>query len=186
MILNFPENTAIIGNGPKEIGKGSGKIIDSFEFVARMNNFDISNKFIPDYGQKVDFWVTSFNKDIWPREENISRIFCPFDYEHPNWSWKYKAHKPLLERYAEITEFIPPDIFAELFVLHQHPSTGIAFLYWIFKSQGERLDTSNIFGFSHFSPEDIHQYWHHKGENSPGTDHDFDKTERQLFLGMTL
>ena len=51
----------VVGNSPKELGSGNGKIIDSYDVVIRFKNYDITDEFAKDYGSRTDVWVTPFN-----------------------------------------------------------------------------------------------------------------------------
>ena len=69
----------IIGNSPKELGKGSGKKIDSHKLVLRFNDFSTSPDFYKDYGKRTSVWIRGSNdKNIYTMEEkkkHIRKIF---------------------------------------------------------------------------------------------------------------
>lgn len=50
------KSIAVVGNGPSEVGKGSGSEIDSHDVVFRINNYAIDG-YENDYGTKTDIWV---------------------------------------------------------------------------------------------------------------------------------
>ncbi|MCL2704748.1 MAG: glycosyltransferase family 29 protein [Spirochaetaceae bacterium] len=54
------KSIAIVGNGPQQIGKGTGKEIDTHDIVIRFNNFKIAG-YENDYGTRTDIWIRNNN-----------------------------------------------------------------------------------------------------------------------------
>jgi hypothetical protein len=54
------KSVAVVGNGPQEMGKGTGKEIDSHDLVIRFNNFKTAGYEI-DYGTRTDIWARNNN-----------------------------------------------------------------------------------------------------------------------------
>ena len=54
------KSVAVVGNGPQQINKGTGKEIDAHDIVIRFNNFSIEG-YEKDYGKRTDIWVRNCN-----------------------------------------------------------------------------------------------------------------------------
>ncbi len=166
------KNVAIVGNGPSEINSNNGSLIDSFDKVIRMNNFEINDMFINDYGSKVDHWCTNMNASVGTkyREDNFEYVFVPFPAHILN---RHPESKKIYDKYRGITLCIPQSYYNELIALAAklsgkriQPSTGLGMLFWIWK-ENKKLDKEQIFGFSFF--EDLHKEidnWHHYFDDS--------------------
>jgi len=50
------KRVALVGSGPQLRGSGRGAEIDAYDFVMRVNNYDLADKFAVDYGRKVNAW----------------------------------------------------------------------------------------------------------------------------------
>lgn len=71
----------VVGNGGELVGRGLGRVIDSFETVVRCNDFRKSIKHHPgDFGTKTDIIV-------WPRHDEIVSRLCRA-YEARAWITK--------------------------------------------------------------------------------------------------
>ena len=67
----------IVGNSSCETRHGRGVIIDSFDYVARFNNFILAPRYKTDYGTKCNIWVTSFAKDVYLKKSSFEVVCCP-------------------------------------------------------------------------------------------------------------
>ena len=54
------KSVAVVGNGPQQINKGTGKEIDAHDIVIRFNNYKIEG-YEEDYGTRTDIWVRNCN-----------------------------------------------------------------------------------------------------------------------------
>ena len=139
----------IIGNSPKELGKGNGKKIDSHKLVLRFNDFSTSPDFYKDYGRKTSVWIRGSNdKNIYTMEEKKKHIRS-FDLTviraKRDWSNDFRAYM----KANKLPLFIFP-INYEIELsrkLKFSPSTGLLALYYIRKNFG-RIEESRIYGFS--------------------------------------
>ncbi|KAA0911374.1 glycosyltransferase family 29 protein [Pusillimonas sp. ANT_WB101] len=148
LIKENNRNFCIIGNAPTEKGLGSGKKIDSFKVVIRMNNYTLSEP--EDYGTKQTVWLRVANREITADHsgQNQLEIFASNNFAVKRRD-AYQYVYPLFLRETQFTA-IPSGIYQELIrKLDALPSTGLALLYWIFKING-KIPQSQIYGFSHF------------------------------------
>ena len=168
----FPENLAIVGNGPLEIGSKNGKLIDSFDKVARFNNYIVNDKFEVDYGKKTDYWISCFWEDVKTRNENYEKVFLPFALYSPSWS-RHKAffNHEAIRKYWDKMVIMPTDYYKDVKQLMRRvipgcepsPSTGILFLYWLYREQEGYLNPDHVFGFNFFDrKENQHYFADHK------------------------
>lgn len=140
---------AIVGNGPTEVGKGRGNIIDSSDLIIRFNNFANGGEFLEDYGSKTHIWVRGgFYIDI--HRKNIPDL-CGVIISGNNVLYRsLSVDDFLLDNYLSNSNlsFIPPRIYYELIsLLKAQPSSGVAMLYWIYKIKGH-LHRQWLYGFS--------------------------------------
>ncbi|MHA2181426.1 MAG: glycosyltransferase family 29 protein [Promethearchaeota archaeon] len=147
------KDMCIVGNGPIDIKCLNGKIIDSHSCVARMNNYDTGIRFASYVGVKTNIWVTSLYKDINDSGDDVERIFVPLYGED-----RYYFQEKILKKHNEKVEFIPDEYFKELCGLIPNPSTGISFLFWMYKEFG-KIDDDKVFGFSFFNEDLPHHYF---------------------------
>lgn len=64
LVRIFRDRTvAVIGNGPREIGKGLGEEIDGHDIVVRFNNIKVEG-YERDYGSKTTVWVKHMQKTL--------------------------------------------------------------------------------------------------------------------------
>lgn len=57
------KSVAIVGNGPRELGRGLGAEIDGHDIVVRFNNIDLDG-YERDYGRRTDVWVKHMQKTL--------------------------------------------------------------------------------------------------------------------------
>lgn len=60
-------NCIIVGNSPDILGKNKGKLIDSFDRIVRINDFETLG-YEDDIGSKTHIWVTNGSKFRKPRD----------------------------------------------------------------------------------------------------------------------
>lgn len=148
------KSVAIVANSKDGIGSKKGTIIDSHDVVIRMQNFSIELQYQEDFGSKTDLWVTDFRFEIKrqrDRDMEFANILCPIPLNTPQYISKYgidgdHRRRFLLNKY--IDEFIPLEYYVELVKKVSYPSTGLAFLYWVYKEKGIIDYNNDMFGFS--------------------------------------
>ena len=144
-------NLCIVGNAPNELGKGKGKDIDAHKVVIRFNNYSTLNS--EDYGEKETVWVRVANNEIEKKHSKKNKYTI---FAGNNFDLKRKdALQYTLEPYLSRKQYtvIPSEIYQELIKkLGCLPSTGMAFLYWIYKICGP-LSKDQLYGFTYFSNE---------------------------------
>lgn len=147
MIKANPEAFCVVGNGPSELGRGHGALIDSHAIVVRMNSYDLSNA--ADYGTKQTVWVRVPNAEADGDHafRNAFVVIASNQFEYK----RNDADRYMLQPYllgSDLTT-VPPAVFRELIKeLKCLPSTGLAMLYWLYKISGP-IPQERIFGFSH-------------------------------------
>lgn len=160
-MIEAVERICVVGNSGSEIGNGRGKIIDSYDVVFRFNNYSVDDDFSPDYGRKTTHWVTTFAKDIvgYEDKDDISQFYCPLPLYDERFLSRYCFTSiPHYKKYRHKTQFIPLEYFLDLTKVIRNPSTGISFLYWLYRERGS-IDRRDIFGFSFFDQNYRHHYF---------------------------
>ena len=71
--MNKEEEILIIGNGSSVLGTKYGDIIDSYQNVARINNYE-TETFKENVGQKVNIWFNGANKHVRPRKKLPEKV----------------------------------------------------------------------------------------------------------------
>ncbi|MEY8198937.1 MAG: glycosyltransferase family 29 protein [Colwellia sp.] len=144
--IKLSKRVVIVGNSPREIGKGNGKNIDSSDLVIRFNNYPETKEIKVDYGVKCDVWVRSIGSWVDTRDERqfkhvvisgtnlLSRGFNLSHFLHFN------------EIDTEISVFNPQYHYELIEYLKGPPSAGLMLLYIVYRLKGE-LVGSDIFGF---------------------------------------
>lgn len=156
----------VVGNSPKELGSGNGKIIDSYDVVIRFKNYDITDEFAKDYGSRTDVWVTPFNLTQFYRDPaQYKSVCCCIPLTHSRWQKRFPANNinyDLMTKYNNI-EFVPLKTFQQVWDKYEkgQPSSGMTTLYWLYKLTG-KLRKKDLFGFSMFDPKETHHYFSHK------------------------
>ncbi len=148
---NLFDDLAVVENAGNLLERPYGLEIDDHMNVARFNNYDIHN-FRESTGTKTTIWVTSTCTDINPQrlQEFQGPILCPLPRELLG--TRYRVSKAF--EGCDV-EHIDLDMFNEINRACPNPSTGIAFLYWLWCENGP-INPVNVFGFSFF--EGKHHY----------------------------
>ena len=81
-VENFSNNKKIIiiGNGPSVLDKENGKLIDSFDKVARFNTFKNDSEYSKFVGTRTDLWFINA-KNIRTRSPEIIKMMDNVKYE---------------------------------------------------------------------------------------------------------
>ncbi|WP_241623241.1 glycosyltransferase family 29 protein, partial [Rosenbergiella australiborealis] len=159
-------SVAIVGNGPSEIGKGIGYIIDSYDVVVRFNNYQIDN-FSKDYGSKTNVWIRGSGGDDIMLRDDFSKydlIILEADYEH------FPIHfndLDLIEKYIELlsTNCCNFDYNTHIELRRvsglDFPTTGLVAIWSILNIVGK--ENIGLFGFSFLEekPSSINNHYFH-------------------------
>ena len=166
LILN--NRFCVVGNSPKELGAGNGPLIDSYDVVIRFKNYDTSEQYVEDYGQKTDVWSTPFNRTQFYRDPaQYQASLCCLPLYIPRWRLhfgKWNIDYDLLARYEDVIQYVPWKWFEEVWYKYEtgQPSSGIITLYWMYKILGRKLKKEDMFGFGLFDPKTPHHYFNHE------------------------
>jgi hypothetical protein len=76
-------------------------------------------------------------------------------------------------------EIIPSALFLDLLEHIKDPSTGIAFLYWLYRKRG-KIDRDSIYGFAFFDKSIKHHYFNNRKKDLAHNGN----AERELFDKM--
>ena len=182
----FPplEKVAVIGNGPTELGKGTGPHIDSFEGVVRCNNYRLDGEFAKDYGTRTTHWTNAAHACNLPKTNGWDHILIPMPlydkrfYRYPT----TLAHIPQQDHHKIV--YMDYDLYMELFKHLQRPSLGIEVLYWLWRYHGKPLLPQNVFGFTWFDKTQMHEYWdgHIKPDFAKRGEYDHEGAKEKAFF----
>lgn len=168
---------AVVTNAGGLLGKQQGEQIDAWERVARFNNFSTADEFRPDVGSKTDVWISSFYLDISNPRQYFEAVFVPLPRELNR---RYIKRPKLEKLYRDRTTYIPLETFERLREQVPNPSTGLAFVWWMF-SQFGKIDRCQLFGFEFFQPGTRHHY----GDEKTGCHHN-GRLEKNVFEKITF
>lgn len=162
------KSIALVGNGPQQNGRKTGKEIDSHNIVIRFNRFANEEQYKEDLGEKTDIWV-GFNKiPLTIRDtSNISYYILGTDIYNENTT--HEANPDLWDNLYDFIEkggkvlSYPYDIRKEVADLIHIPTSGFLMIYWIKKNKPE-FDKSNCYAFAFLDEnqtQDVGQTWVH-------------------------
>ena len=147
----------IIANGPSTLDNQFGDIIDTFDNVARINNYKTSN-FENCIGSKTTIWFNGANKKLTPRPEFEGKIVVFVPYEILN-----KKEKDVIERTPKRLKLSPDryDLISkekmksyENIANVKRPTTGLNSIMWSL----ENYEKIFIHGFDFFLTGKEHYY----------------------------
>lgn len=140
---------AVVGNSPKEIGKGKGLKIDTSPLILRFNDFSLDSKFHEDYGSKVNVWVRATNDKILYTFDKKLEMMKSLDLVMIRAKSERNKESRIFYKKNNIPfDFFPIKYEQELTHLLGHcPSTGLLTLFYIYRTQGFLIE-ENLFGFS--------------------------------------
>ena len=182
MMTFLSDSLAIVGNGPAQLGKGTGPEIDAHRHVIRMNDWKEGSR-VADYGLKTTAWATTFCSDI-ERRTFAGPIFCTLPLMEERFYSRHARHYPTQPdvlalanclRFGE-AHVIPLGMYEAI----GRVSCGITLLYWIYRERGWSLRGVHTYGFSFFDRLKPHHYWRPSGQCQQ---HDTE-TERRLYALM--
>ena len=169
---------AIVGNGPQELGKGSGPEIDSANLVVRFNTFSTKYPHSQDYGTKTDVWVRMIPHPYvryQAEPEGLSQVMITganrLHRFYSNWEWIYKQIDVLPN-----LGFTPSRPFIELTKqLGNIPTSGLLLAYMTYKEIGP-LPEGTVFGSSFVEGYNEKAVYHASDNHAAMSGrHDFDK-----------
>ncbi len=141
-------NICVIGNGPNELGKKQGTLIDENDNIARFNGAVTEYPFTEDYGRKTN--IVIMNPRYYETQRNnkfgLDFIIISDGNLYSSKNLSLKLHD--LEQYCENICLIPRKLDIQLTQeIGASPSSGLKFLTWLYKIQGQ-VKRKNIYGFS--------------------------------------
>lgn len=151
LIRRNRDNFAIVANGPRQIGLGTGPQIDTKEVVIRLNTGRPNAQFAHDYGWKQNVWVKNQqNYDVkrMDRTPGVERLILSGSnplYRSANCGAYLRE---LLETHENVS--LIPEEFLRLTIARtqRNPSSGIVMLTWLNYLAGGLQDQRNVFGYS--------------------------------------
>jgi hypothetical protein len=147
---------AVVGNGPSELGKGLGELIDAHDMVIRFNNFSTQG-FATDYGCRTDIWARNLRADIEDKSSHVpfEAIILAHDlmgYRIPDKSVLDLLFRDLQHSFQQVSS-IPHAVY-RAFISEAHmtgwesPTVGALIVYYLLKySNAKKID---CYGFSFF------------------------------------
>lgn len=152
---------AIIGNGPSLKDQNLGSIIDEYDYIVRVNNYNITG-FEKDVGHKINLWGTAASEAY----RGIERDIFP---ENTLTFLNRKTRKngrlfELIEKAAERLEISSNQLIMldhsnqmqiEYYSLYPNPCSGLRLIIWL--TQVLKVKVS-IFGFDFFQSTNTHYY----------------------------
>lgn len=152
------DSIVLVGNGPSVLDHTMGRLIDTYPYVARYNNFVI-DKFIDNVGTKTTHWFTT---DVFlPIQEkydieNIYYVTLPrLDYGekfHSFRSYCLEKNKLKVKPFSESAFW-----YIRKEYKYENSSTGLASIVWA----AQTFKNVFIYGFDCFQAEK-----HHYGDNN--------------------
>ena len=141
---------ALVANGQRQTGLGTGPLIDSKNVVIRMNSARPDGRFAADYGWKQNVWVKNTpNYDV-KRLEKLGGIeMVLLSGKNPLY---HEANigpllQELMDTYPSVSSI--PDQFTRqtIAATKRNPSSGLVMLTWLQHLAGELQDQRNVFGY---------------------------------------
>ncbi len=176
---------AIVGNGPTQIGRGTGNVIDSKNVVVRINNGGRSrDAHSIDYGRKQTVWLRSLqNYDIRRvhKIEGINVVLISGSspiYRLANCAEFLKE----IRRVYGIINVVPEEYLrSAIQAIGTNPSSGIVMLTWAKNIVDRLVDQENVFGFS-LNDQKVRQTTHYFRDAPIQSHHTHDwEAERAYF-----
>lgn len=142
---------AVVGNGPQENGLHKGSKIDSYDVVIRMNDYNLSEEYKMDYGEKVTVWSRIPQEDPSLKYNKGAPL-----YRYIAWPiTSFPFESDIVDQYAK--ELNSGDIIISRSNDEQasicrdlgllHPSSGICLIYSV-KKVNPTFSYDDCFGFS--------------------------------------
>ena len=146
----YGKTVAVVGNGPSQLGKGTGPEIDRHDIVIRFNTYTIDETFCSDYGTKISIWApirrhfTCANHDKSRYQMILGHcgMNCPMEY---SWTESLVYFLKNTDVYV-----IPGHVLKELARESRMltPTSGLRVLYWLKKVVKIDRKNLNVYGFT--------------------------------------
>lgn len=151
---------AIVGNSPSLKDSKLGNLIDTYDYIIRVNNYNIVG-YEQNVGTRVDLWATAASRsykglirDVEPQE-----TLCVIGKNKQENKMLYAIEVAKTRLNMPENNFIMLDFFQqislELYAMHVQPSTGFRTIIWL--SQVIQCSIST-FGFDFFQSSNHHYY----------------------------
>ena len=158
------KSVAIVGNGPREQGRGLGAEIDGHDIVVRFNNIDLAG-YEQDYGRRTDVWVKHMQKTLRHHLDDPSLKMVVYE--------SHLLRFPLVSGYAdaiikdaEARSIAYCDSAHHAFFTRRYnlyPTSGILLIEMIRHLPVKYLD---VYGFSFLDQVKISSYSHYSSRRS--------------------
>ena len=144
--IRHSNRIVIVGNSPREIGRGMGSNIDSADLVIRFNNYPETDEIKPDYGSKCDIWVRSIGSWVESRDEkNFDHVVVSgTNLLARGFNLNHFLHYSDIS--TEISVFNSDYHYELIKILNGPPSAGLMMLYMVYRLKGGLLE-DDVFGF---------------------------------------
>ena len=158
MRSNIMKNSIlIIANGPSTLKKKLGDIIDKFENIARINNYEISG-FENYIGSKTEIWFNGGNQKLKPRPDfkGETIVFIPYEILEKKADKIVKRTSKRLKLNSDQYTLVSKEkmkCFEELSNI-QRPTTGLNSILWSLDNYKKIF----IYGFDFFLKGKEHYY----------------------------
>lgn len=150
-IRTHRDSFAVVANGPRQAGLGTGSVIDAKNVVIRLNTGRANASFEKDYGIKQTVWIRSLQNYDVKRSDKISGIdHLVISGSNPLYRISNSGSflREMINTYGNVT-FIPEEFLRRTIALtERNPSSGIVTLTWLNAIVGSLQDQSNVFGYS--------------------------------------
>lgn len=148
-------NIIIVGNSPDLLKQKNGKLIDSFNYVLRMNEFEIEG--FEDYvGERTDVYGVAWAT---PKKKDFALFEHVIFYTGPKNFYKYKrAHNVDV---IGIKDYDLMNKEMEFDHVSNQPSMGISMIWYLLKYYPNfeiTITGFDFFGLKHNHPEAGHYY----------------------------
>jgi len=154
------KSVAVVGNGPQQINKDTGKEIDSHDIVIRFNNYRIDG-YEKDYGNRTDIWVRNCNIYETKNRQNPEQFkmivwrFIKSHWENHRELWLVAAAQSLVGKVVYGT--IPEDVIIDVSEWlnpngNTNPTLGAIVIKFLVDYTKAKY--VNVYGFSFLDAED--------------------------------
>ena len=185
LLENSNNSICVVGNGHIVKKEESFKKIDSYDYVVRFNSYSVDYPYSVRYGTKEDIWVKSgYYNEVQRKDNNKNSYVVVSGYNAIAMS---QSGVDLVSDFldSKYVLFIPNRIYEELFLrLGCSPSSGLAFIYWMYKIRG-KISRKDIRGFSFGAqPQNRNDHYFYSAHDRDYSVHDW-KHEAELLGEIT-
>ena len=186
------KSIAVVGNGPQQIDKETGKEIDTHDLVIRFNNFKTAGH-EKDYGRRTDIWVRG-NGIFETKNRDKPGQFKMIVWKYDKHTWKRRREMWFTAASQSLSGkvvfgIIPEDVISYTRkwlnpMENESPTLGALIINFLVKSSDAKQ--VDAYGFSFLDAEGDEKLAFHYYDDylSPST-HNF-KAEAKLLRGMLI